>query len=73
MKSRLLDEARALPVPERIELVQAIWDSIAESSELLPLSEEHKAELERRLVEYEKYPEGGSTWEEVKERLLKRS
>lgn len=69
MKTRLLDEARALPIPERIELVQAIWDSIAESPEPLPLDEAQIAELERRLVEYQQNPEAGSTWEEVKERI----
>jgi len=38
-----------LSVPERIELVQDIWDSIAEIPEAITLSEEQKTELDRRL------------------------
>lgn len=73
MKSILLTEARGLPVAERLKLVEAIWDSIAESHDQLPLTEAQAAELERRLVEYEKNPEAGASWDEVRERILKRS
>jgi len=73
MKPILPTEVRDLPVAERLKLVEAIWDSIAESPESLPLSEAHKAELQQRLADYELNPEVGSTWAEVKERILKRS
>ncbi|KYG81673.1 putative addiction module component (TIGR02574 family) [Roseivirga ehrenbergii] len=33
------------------------------------LSKEHKALLEERLEEHEKYPNSGSSWEEVKDRV----
>lgn len=36
------------------------------------LTEEQKAELDRRLALYELDPNQGSPWEEVKERLLNR-
>ena len=72
MKSRLLNEARALPVSERLKLIEAIWKSIIESPEQLPLTAAQAAVLEKRLAEYEKNPEAGSSWEEVKERILKR-
>lgn len=38
-----------------------------------PLTHEQRAELARRLREYEKSPDAGSPWPEVKERILKGS
>jgi putative addiction module component (TIGR02574 family) len=35
MKSITLDEILQLPVPERIRIVEAIWDSIADTPEAL--------------------------------------
>ena len=55
-----------------LKLVEAIWDSIAEAPETLQLTEEERAELDRQLREYEKNPDDGSPWSEVKERILKR-
>jgi putative addiction module component (TIGR02574 family) len=73
MKTTLLSEAKDLPVAERLKLVEAIWDSIADSPEQLGLTAAQVVELDRRLAEYEKSPEVGSSWETVKERILKRS
>lgn len=61
-----------LPVSERLKLVEAIWDSIAEAPETLQLTEEEHTELDRRLREYGKNPNDASPWAEVKERILKR-
>jgi putative addiction module component (TIGR02574 family) len=61
-----------LPVPERIRLVEEIWDSIAEIPEAVPLTEEQKAELDRRLDAYHKDPDTGSPWADVKARILAR-
>ena len=59
----------ALSFPERIQLVEDIWDSIAEAPESLPLTEEQKAELDRRLDAYHRNPGQGSPWGGVRERL----
>ena len=59
----------ALPVAERLRLVEAIWDSIAEVPEQLELSPAQAAELDRRLADFEKDPTLGSPWEEVRARL----
>lgn len=69
MKPITLDEVLQLPVPERIRIVEAIWDSIADAPEGLELSDEQKAELGRRLGNLEKEPEGGSSWAEVRGRI----
>ena len=61
-----------LPVPERIRLVEEIWDSIAEVPEAVPLTEEQKVELDQRLDAYREDPNGGSPWPDVKARILAR-
>ncbi len=58
-----------LPVDERILLVEDIWDSIAAFPEAVPLTEEQREELDRRLEAYHQNPESGLSWEEVKYRL----
>jgi putative addiction module component (TIGR02574 family) len=68
MKSRILDEARRLTIEERIDLVEAIWDSVAEDAgvEQVPVPEWHRAELDRRIADLEANPDAGSPWEEKK-------
>ena len=70
-KAELLEEVRRLDVRDRVELVEAIWDTVPEdaSLEALPLSEEHRRELDRRLADFEARPDAGSPWEEVRARL----
>ena len=69
MKPITLDEVLQLPVPERIRIVEAIWDSIADTPEALELSDEQKTELDRRLEEFERNPDAGAPWLEVRERI----
>lgn len=72
MKPITLDEVLKLPVSERIRIVEAIWDSIADSPEEVQLSDEQKVELDRRLEALEKNPDAGSSWDEVRARLWPR-
>ena len=46
-------ELRNLPIDQRIRLVEDLWDSIAADQKALPLTEEQRAELDRRLDRYE--------------------
>ncbi len=69
MKLIDLAEVLQLPVAERIRIVEAIWDSIAQTPEAIELTEEQKAELDRRLKALEKNPEEGSSWAEVRSRV----
>jgi len=61
-----------LSVPERILLVEDIWDSVAEVPNIVPLTEEQKKELDRRLDAYHTNPAAGSPWEVVRERIRSR-
>jgi putative addiction module component (TIGR02574 family) len=69
MKPITLDEVLLLPVPERVRIVEAIWDSIADSPEALELTDEQKAELDRRLEHLEATPNHGSSWADVRDRI----
>ena len=70
MKQLPFAELLELPVEDRIRLVELIWDSIAEVPEAIPVSDELKAELNRRLAEFESDPQAGSPWEEVRKRIV---
>lgn len=71
MKPDLLDHVQSLSVSERIALVEAIWDTIPSdaSLEAVPLSEEHRDELDRRLADLKGDPDAGGSWAEVRARL----
>jgi putative addiction module component (TIGR02574 family) len=57
-----------MSISERLRLVEAIEDSIAEHPEALPLSDAEREELDRRWAEYVKDPVAGAPWAEVKAR-----
>lgn len=54
-----------LSIPERIQLVEDIWDTIAEGADSIDLSEEEKKIIDERLDAYHKNPNAGSPWEDV--------
>ncbi len=66
-----LSELLKLPVPERLRLVEAIWDSIAAAPEALELSDAEREELDRRWEAFERDPSAGSPWSEVRARILR--
>jgi putative addiction module component (TIGR02574 family) len=61
-----------LSIPDRLHLLEELWDSIAETPEAIPLTDAQRAELDRRLASRAANPNAGSSWEEVKARLQKR-
>jgi putative addiction module component (TIGR02574 family) len=65
-----LADVLELSLPERIQLVEDIWDSIAAVPESISLTSAQRDELDRRLQDYEAHPEEGSPWEIVKSRIL---
>ena len=73
MKPISIAEVLALPLDERLKLVETIWESIAELPEALQLTQAQEAELDRRLDAYRNDPTAGSPWPEVKARILKRA
>ena len=68
--STALEDLKQLPVSERIQLVEDLWDTIAVDSPVMGLSPEHLAELDRRLDALEAQPQAGTPWKIVRERIL---
>ena len=63
---------KQLPISERIQLVEDIWDSIAEETPgALGLSPEERAELHRRFAAHQADPSSAVPWEVVRESLFK--
>jgi len=58
-----------LPLQERIQLVELIWESIAAVPEAVEVSPQLKAELNARLADFERNPEAGYSWDQVKAQL----
>src|ERR1051326_8737759 len=65
--SRVPPEIFELPIAERIELAQELWESVLDHPEALPLTEAQKAELERRWQALEAAPDAGQ-WGEARKR-----
>ena len=69
MNAALLDAVKSLPLPDRLELVDAVWETIAAEGYEPPLSESQSAELQRRLDEHRANPASGVPWETIRAEL----
>lgn len=58
-----------LPAAERLQLAEALWDSVAEDQASIDLTDGQKAELDRRL-EARRGRSAASSWVDVKRRIL---
>jgi putative addiction module component (TIGR02574 family) len=72
MSPAQLKEILSLSVEERIQLVEAVWDSIAQQPESLPVTEAQRKELDRRLDEHQKDPRAGRPWSAVRNSLARK-
>ena len=68
----MTDALRTLSIDERMQLVEDIWDSIAADQAALPLTDEQRVELDRRLDAYETDNIQGREASEVVTTLKKR-
>ena len=58
-----------LPVEDRIDYVQSLWDHVAASVDQAPLHQWQQAILEERLAAHRRAPDEAQPWEEVIDRL----
>jgi putative addiction module component (TIGR02574 family) len=70
MENVSISDVFQLPIEERIRLAQAIWESVASSPDQVPLTSAQVRELDRCYDEYLNDPDEGSSWTDVKARLL---
>ena len=66
--NQALIELTALPIHDRLRVVESLWDSIPVASPI-EMSPEQQAELQRRILAHERSPEKLLTWDEVLDRL----
>jgi putative addiction module component (TIGR02574 family) len=59
-----------LPPDERLVLVQALWESLVEVPEAVPVSDAVCEELDRRLSAYYADPTSARPWDEVRAELF---
>ena len=69
--STQISDILKLSIAERIQLAEDIWDSIASAPESVPVTDEQRQELDRRLQAYAKNPEDGVSWDELQEKVRK--
>jgi putative addiction module component (TIGR02574 family) len=62
-----------LSPPEKLQLVEDLWDDLAATPSEVPVFEWQKAELVRRKAHFMSEPIAGTTWDEVKRRLRRRN
>jgi putative addiction module component (TIGR02574 family) len=61
-----------VPVSERLQLVEDIWNSIADVPDALEITDEEKRLIDERLEANRGNPGAGSPWEEVIARISSR-
>ena len=62
----------ARSVAERLQLVEDLWDSIANDTEAVPVAEADLREAEHRLAEHRRDPASAIPWDQVRGEIYKR-
>jgi len=58
-----------LSPPEKLQLVEDLWDDLASTPEVVPVHDWQKQELARRKANLLSNPGSGLSWEEIKRRV----
>jgi len=58
-----------LSAAEKLELMEILWESLADTPEDIPVTDWQKEELTRRKARHQQDPGSALSWEQVKERL----
>lgn len=67
-----VDEVRAMPLPEKLEIMEAIWENFRERFETLEIPAEHRDLLDSRRDRVESGEVKLLDWDEVKSALGRR-
>ncbi|MFL5240730.1 MAG: addiction module protein [Gemmataceae bacterium] len=65
----VLEQAMNLSVEEKLDLISALWDSMAEHPEIIPVPDWQLKELDQRIEAQRKDPQPGQTWTEIKREI----
>ena len=58
-----------LSMPQRLDLIARLWDSIPDSIDALPIPDWQRQEIEKRVASADAAPDQAIPWEEVRARL----
>ena len=67
-----IPEITKLSTPEKILLVEDLWDSITSDESVVPVPHSHMEELDKRLKKYESAPGNLLSLEELRTRIERR-
>jgi putative addiction module component (TIGR02574 family) len=67
----LFADASQLPVGERVQLIEALWETLPDEA-VPPLSDEWRAEIERRSAEFDAGSVQPIPWEQVRTESMQR-
>ncbi len=54
---------------EKILLAEDLWDSVASNEQLIPITEDQKNILDKRLAKYSLNQDSGDSWQNVRNRI----
>ena len=66
------EELRELSLSDRLRLLGDVWETFVSDPESLPLSDEHRKEIDRRLDAYERDPNRSADWLDARRRITGR-
>jgi putative addiction module component (TIGR02574 family) len=69
---KLRKQIRQLSVPEKVLLVQDIWDELLEETNEFPISAAQKTEIQRRSEADKENPAEARAWTEIRDKILGR-
>jgi len=72
VRIRDIPEIAKLSTPEKILLVEDLWDNIASDESIVPVPQSHMDELDKRLKRYELGPGNLLSLEELRTRIENR-
>jgi putative addiction module component (TIGR02574 family) len=72
MRIKDLPEISKLSTPEKILLVEDLWDSISSDEASITVPESHKAELDKRLKRHQSAPGALLSLDDLRARIEKR-
>ena len=64
-RTETLNAIKSWSVDDRVELVNQIWDSIADDNGVPKITDSHRTELNRRIAVYESDPTNVLTWRQI--------
>ena len=64
-----ITELKTLPIADRLQLVEDLWDSIASDQAALPDHPQAVEEVRRRRERFDGDPSSGLTWDQLKKNV----